>query len=144
MQVIHLWVAGALCFTPTFNHSSPFTHLLIKGQISAIKATMCTIFYQLQHYCGITILINFPLWWMSVVVGVALSFLTNAFLHICELDKYAHIVAHLYVLHACKEGYREEAVHSLISWALVTGCVWLCWMVWMHRLSVMLFLLQLI
>lgn len=63
---------------------------------------MCTIFYQPQHYCGITILINFPLWRMSVVVGVALGVLTNVFLHISELDKYAHIVSHLHVPYACK------------------------------------------
>lgn len=70
---------------------------------------MCTIFYQLQRYCGITILINFPLWRMSVVVGVGLSLLTEAFLHICELDKYAHIVAHLHETYACKEGCRQNA-----------------------------------
>lgn len=76
---------------------------------------MCTIFYQLQRYCGITILINFPLWRMSVVVGVGLSILTNAFLHICELDKYAHIVAHLHEPYACKEGYRQNAAQFNIT-----------------------------
>lgn len=142
-RVIHLQVAWALCFTPTFNHSSPFTHLPIKGQISAIKATMCTIFYQPQRYCGISILINFSLWGMSVVVGVALRVLTNAFLHICELHKYAHIVAHLHVPRACKGEYRQDAVQSLISPSLVAQRVWSCRMVRMHRLSVMIFLLPL-
>lgn len=75
----HLRVMCALCFIPTFNHFSPFTHLRIKDQISVIKATMCTTFYQLQRYCGITILINLPLWRMSVVVGVGVGVLTNAF-----------------------------------------------------------------
>lgn len=46
---------------------------------------------------------------MSVVAGVGLSVLTNAFLRICELDKYAHIVAHLHEPYACKDGYRQNA-----------------------------------
>lgn len=104
---------------------------------------MCTIFYQPQRYCGISILINFSLWGMSVVVGVALRLLTNAFLHICELHKYAHIVAHLHVPCACKGGYRQDAVRSLISPSLVAGRVCSCRMARMHRLSVMIFLLPL-
>lgn len=44
---------------------------------------------------------------MSVVAGVGLSVLTNAFLRICELDKYAHIVAHLHEPYAY--GYRQDA-----------------------------------
>lgn len=58
-----------------------------------------------------------------MVVGVALSVLTNAFLHSCELDKYAHIVAHLHVPYACKGGYRQDAVQGFISPSLVAGCV---------------------
>lgn len=66
---IHPQVTRALSSPLIFDHFSSFTHLEIKGQISAIKATMRTVFYQPLPQHGITILIRLLLCRMPVAAG---------------------------------------------------------------------------
>lgn len=149
---IHLQVSWTLCSTLIFNHLSSFTHSLIKGQISAIKATIRAIFYQLIRWHGITILISFLLCWMPVaVVGVQCSAtqpLAFIFLYLFIFNSFVCIIyyTNMHILwpicmYPCKGGYSQDTVHSLIPPSLVASMrlVWSRWMVSTHRLSVMTF-----
>lgn len=48
-------------------------------------------------------------------VGVGLKALTNAFLHICELSKYIHIVVHLHEPYAWKKRFKQNAAQFNIT-----------------------------